>query len=173
MTNAALPGGETRPPEAARREPFERPGGAVATDPYGPARPHLLRGLAYGIGMAFIFVAGWILLKAILDLSAGLVFLAAMAAWLTGTAVALGAEPGTLRRQRSTVLLAVGICVGIWFVGTYAAYVTSLAILPESTIDLMARMANAPFLDGLGATFIPSGPLELIALALLGWLGAR
>ena len=69
--------------------------------------------------------------------------------------------------------LAVAVCIGIWFVGTYAAYVTSLAILPESTLDLLGRMANAPFLDVVGASFIPAGPLELLALVLFGWLGAR
>lgn len=132
-----------------------------------------MRGLWYGIGMAVVFVVAWAVLKAILDLSVGLVVLAAAAGWLTGTAVALGAEPGTFRRQRSTVLLAVAVCVGIWFVGSFAAYVTSLAILPESTLDLLARMANAPFLDVIGAGFIPGGPLELAALAIFGWLGAR
>ena len=71
------------------------------------------------------------------------------------------------------MLLAVAVCVGIWVVGTYAAYVTSLAILPESTLDLLGRMANAPFVDVVGASFIPAGPLELLALALFGWLGAR
>ena len=49
----------------------------------------------------------------------------------------------------------------------------SLAILPDSTLDLLARMANAPFLDGLAASFIPGGLVELVALALFGWLGAR
>lgn len=123
--------------------------------------------------MAVVFVLGWIVLKSILDLSVGLVVLAAAAGWLTGTAVALGAEPGTLRRARSTVALAIAVCIGIWFAGTYAAYVTSLAILPESTLDLMGRMANAPILDVVGASFIPAGLLELAALALFGWLGAR
>lgn len=123
--------------------------------------------------MAIVFTAAWIVLKSILDLSIGLVVLAAAAGWLTGTAVALGAEPGTLRRQRKTVLLAIAVCIGMWVVGTYAAYVTSLAILPESTLDLLGRMANAPFLEVIGASFIPAGPLELVALALFGWLGAR
>jgi predicted secreted protein len=123
--------------------------------------------------MAFAFIVAWVVLKSILDLDLGLVMLAAAAGWLTGTAVALGAEPGTLRRQRSTVILAVAVCVGIWLVGSYAAYVTSLAILPESTLDLAGRMANAPFLEVVGASFVPAGPLELAALALFGWLGAR
>jgi len=129
--------------------------------------------LAYGLGMGLAFVVGWIILAAILDLSVGLVVLAAVAGWLTGTAVALGAEPGSLRRQRSTVLLAVTVCACIWLAGTYAAYLTSLAILPSSSLDLLGRMANAPFLDVVGASFIPAGPLELLALVLFGWLGAR
>jgi hypothetical protein len=34
-------------------------------------------------------------------------------------------------------------------------------------------MANAPFLDVVAAAFIPAGPLELLAIAVFGWLGAR
>ena len=179
MTNAAPPGGETRPPRAAQPPPSDgsgdrlQPAGGVTSDGARMPRPRLLRGLGYGVGMALVFTLGWVVLKAILDLSIGLVVLAGAAGWLTGTAVALGAEPGTLRRQRSTVLLAVAVCIGIWFVGTYAAYVTSLAILPESTLDLMGRMANAPFLEAAGASFLPAGPLELLALVFFGWLGAR
>ena len=123
--------------------------------------------------MGLGFAIAWVLLESILDLSVGLVFLSAIAAWLTGTAVALGAEPGSFRRQRSTILLAIAVCLGIWVVGTCAAYVVSLAILPDSTLGLLERMANAPFLDGLAASFIPAGLVELVALALFGWLGAR
>ena len=167
MTDAPLPGGETRPPRTVRR-----PAGADSDAAPAP-RPRLLRGLAYGLGMAAVFVVGWVVLASILDLAVGLVVLAAVAGWLTGTAVALGAEPGTIHRQRSTVLLAVMVSAGIWLVGSYAAYITSLAILPASSLDLMGRMANAPFLEVIGAAFIPAGPLELLSLALFGWLGAR
>lgn len=171
MTNAALPGGETRPPGMSSR-PADHP----SRDGRGGdrrAKPDLWRGLAYGIAMGLGFAVAWVVLESILDLSVGLVFLSAIAAWLTGTAVALGAEPGSFRRQRSTILLAIAVCLGIWVVGTSAAYVVSLAILPDSTLDLLARMTNAPFLDGLAASFIPGGLVELVALALFGWLGAR
>lgn len=167
MTDAAPTGGETRPPTAASAPPEGGPGGRV------PARPNLARGLAYGVGMAAIFVLGWVVVAPILELRAGLVLLAATAGWLIGTAVALGAEPGTLRRTRSTILLAVGVCLGTWLVGTWAAYVVGLAILPASTLDLFGRMANAPFLDLVATAFLPGGLLELMAIALFGWLGAR
>ena len=172
MTNAALPGGETRPPGTNARPVKDRP----APDDGGGDRrgqPDLRRGLAYGVAMGLGFAVAWVVLESILDLSLGLVFLSAIAAWLTGTAVALGAEPGTFRRQRSTILLAIAVCLGIWVVGSYAAYVVSLAILPDSTLDLPGRMANAPFLEGLAAGFVPGGVVELVALALFGWLGAR
>jgi len=167
VTDAPLPGGETRPPRTV-----QRPSG-VGSNAAPRPRPRLLRGLAYGLGMALAFVAGWVVLSSILDLSMGLVVLAAAAGWLTGTAVALGAEPGTIRRQRSTVVLAIVVSAGIWLVGSYAAYVASLAILPASNLDLVGRMANAPFLEVIGATFIPAGPLELLALVIFGWLGSR
>lgn len=136
-------------------------------------RPDLRRGLFYGLGMAALFVLIWVLVAAILEIRVGVVVVAAMAGWLTGTAVALGAEPGTLRRQRSTVLLAVAVCLGTWLVGTWAAWLVSLAILPDSTLDLVGRMGNAPLLDVVGASLIPGGLLELAAVASFGWLGAR
>jgi hypothetical protein len=123
--------------------------------------------------MALLFVLVWTVMAAILDLSAGLVVLGAAAGWLTGTAVALGAEPGTMRRQRSTILLAVAVAIGIWIAGTALAYVVSLAILPGSTLDLLGRMANAPLLETVAVGFVPGGPLTLAALALFAWLGAR
>ena len=172
MTNAALPGGETRPPGTGSR-PVHDPSGDEGSGGDRRAKPDLWRGLVYGIALGLGFAVAWVLLGSILDLSVGLVFLSAIAAWLTGTAVALGAEPGSFRRQRSTILLAIAVCLGIWVVGTCAAYVVSLAILPDSTLGLLERMANAPFLDGLAASFIPAGLVELVALALFGWLGAR
>lgn len=173
MTNAALPGGETRPPGTTSRPVSDRSEPDGKGDGERRSQPNLWRALAYGVAMGLGFAVAWVVLESILDLSVGLVFLSAIAAWLTGTAVALGAEPGSFRRQRSTILLAIAVCLGIWVVGTCAAYVVSLAILPDSTLDLLARMANAPFLEGLAAGFIPGGLVELVALALFGWLGAR
>ena len=173
MTNAAIPGGETRPPGTNSRPVSDRPKRDDDTGADRPARPDLWRGLAYGVAMGLGFAVAWVVLESILDLSVGLVFLSAIAAWLTGTAVALGAEPGSFRRQRSTIVLAIAVCLGIWVFGSYAAYVVSLAILPESTLDLLARMANAPFFDSLAADLIPGGLIELVALTVFGWLGAR
>jgi hypothetical protein len=164
-----MSGGESRPPTTSSPR-ADRPAGERGA---GTARPRLLRGLAYGIGMALLFVLVWTVMAAILDLSAGLVVLGAAAGWLTGTAVALGAEPGTMRRQRSTILLAVAVAIGIWIAGTALAYVVSLAILPGSTLDLLGRMANAPLLETVAAGFVPGGPLTLAALAVFAWLGAR
>ena len=124
-------------------------------------------------GIVRTVTLGWVVVGAILELRPGLVILAAVAGWLIGTAVALGAEPGTLRRQRSTIVLAVAVCLGTWLVGTYAGYLVSLAILPESALNLFGRMANAPFVDLLATTFLPGGLLQVVAVGLFGWLGAR
>jgi len=135
--------------------------------------PNLRRGLAYGSGMALPFAAAWAVTAAVLDLGAGLVLVAAIAGWLIGTAAALGAEPGTIRRTRGTVTLAVAVSLATWLAATVGAYLLGLAILPGSTLPFLERMANAPFLDTLALQFLPLGPLELGALALFGWLGAR
>ena len=137
------------------------------------SRPNLRRGLAYGIAMALPFAAVWAVAAAVLDLGAGLLLVAAIAGWLIGTAAALGAEPGTIRRTRGTVTLAVAVSLATWPAATIGAYLLGLAILPGSTLPFLERMANAPFLDTLAQQFLPLGALELGALALFGWLGAR
>ena len=135
--------------------------------------PDHVRGLTYGIAMAVPFAAVWAVGDAILDLGGGLVVVAAVAGWLIGTSVALGAEPGSVRRERGVVVLAVGVTLGTWVVATLGAYLISMAILPGSTLSLLERMANAPLLEFSASQFLPFGPLELGALALFGWLGAR
>lgn len=133
----------------------------------------LRRGLAYGLGLALPFAAVWAVAAAILDLGGGLVLVAAIAGWLIGTAVALGAEPGTMRRTRATVALAMAVSLATWFLATVGAYLLGLLILPGSTLPFLERMANAPFLEAAAQQFLPLGPLELSALALFGWLGSR
>jgi hypothetical protein len=136
-------------------------------------RPNLRRGLAYGAAMAVLFVALWAVAAAVLDIGGGLLIIAAVAGWLIGTAVALGAEPGSLRRGQRTVRLAVAVSLTTWAAGTFAAYLLSLAILQGSALPFLARIGGTPFLDFIAPEFLPSGPLELGALALFGWLGAR
>jgi hypothetical protein len=138
-----------------------------------PARPNLRRGLAYGVALALPFVATWAVAEAILDLGAGLIVVAAVAGWLVGTAVALGAEPGSLRRARSTIRVAVAVCLVIWPIATVAAYLLSRFILQGSDLSFLERIASTPILDYVGPQFLPLGPLELAALAFFGWLGAR
>ena len=135
--------------------------------------PNLGRGLAYGIAMALPFAAGWAIAAAVLYLGAGLVLVAAVAGWLIGTAVALGAEPGTIRRTRATVTLAVAVSLATWLAALIGAYLLSLAILPGSTLPFVERLANAPFLEATAQQFLPLGPIELAVVAVSGWFGAR
>jgi hypothetical protein len=123
--------------------------------------------------MALPFVAAWAVAAAVLDIGGGLLIVAAVAGWLTGTAVALGAEPGSVRRGRGTVRLAVVVSLAIWPAATFVAYLLSLAILQGSTLPFLERVGSTPFLDFVAPQFMPGGPFELGALALFGWLGAR
>ena len=135
--------------------------------------PNLRRGLAYGIAMGLPFAAAWAVASAVLDLGAGLLVVAAIAGWLLGTAVALGAEPGTMRRRRATTSLAVGLGLATWLAAVIGAYLLGLAILPGSTLPFLERLANAPFLESTAEQFLPLGPIELAVVAVCGWLGAR
>lgn len=123
--------------------------------------------------MALPFAALWAVASAILDVGVGLVIVAAVAGWLIGTAVALGAEPGSFRRARTTVALAVAITLATWPVAIFVTYLVSRAILQGSTLSFLERVAQTPFLDFAAPQFLPAGPLEIAALALFGWLGAR
>ncbi len=135
--------------------------------------PDLRRGLAYGLAMALAFAALWAIAAAILDVGGVLVVVAGVAGWLTGTAVALGAEPGSIRRTPGTVRLAVAVSLATWPVATMAAYLLSRAVLQGSSLSFLERLSSTPFLDFVAPQFLPVGPLELAALAIFGWLGAR
>jgi hypothetical protein len=135
--------------------------------------PNFRRGLAYGIAMGLPFAAGWAVAAAVLDLGVGVVVVAAIAGWLIGTAVALGAEPGTVRRTRATTGLAIGLSLATWLAAVIGAYLLGLAILPGSTLPFVERLANAPFLESAAQQFLPFGPIELAVVAVSGWLGAR
>jgi hypothetical protein len=135
--------------------------------------PNRRRGLAFGVALALPFVAGWAVAAAVLDLGPVLPIIAAAAGWLIGTAVALGAEPGSIRRTAGTVGLAVGVSLATWPLATVAGYLLSRAILQDSALSFAERVAATPFLDFAGPQFLPSGPLELAALAVFGWLGSR
>jgi uncharacterized membrane protein YjgN (DUF898 family) len=123
--------------------------------------------------MALPFAAAWAVAAVVLDLGVLLPIVAAVAGWLIGTAVALGAEPGSMRRTAGTVGLAVGVSLATWPVATIAGYVLSRAILQGSALSFAERLAATPFLDFAAPQFLPSGPLELAALAVFGWLGSR
>ena len=123
--------------------------------------------------MALPFAAAWAVAAVVLDLGVLLPIVAAVAGWLIGTAVALGAEPGSLRRTVGTVGLAVGVSLATWPVATIAGYVLSRAILQGSALSFAERVAATPFLEFAAPQFLPSGPLELAALAIFGWLGSR
>ncbi|MGH2406742.1 MAG: hypothetical protein ACRDF7_01520 [Candidatus Limnocylindrales bacterium] len=136
-------------------------------------RPDLRRGLGYGLALALPFAAAWAVAEAILDIGAGLLVLASVTGWLTGTAVALGAEPGSLRRRVATVRLAVVVCLATWPVATVGAWLLSRFVLQGSDLSFAERIASTPLLDYVGPQFVPFGPLELAALAFFGWLGSR
>jgi hypothetical protein len=136
-------------------------------------RPDLLRGVAYGAAMALFFVVLWAIAAAVLEIGGALIVIAGVAGWLIGTAVALGAEPGSIRRTTNTVRIAVAVSLATWPVATIVAYLVSRAILQGSVLSFLDRIASTPFLDYAGPQFLPSGPLELAALAFFGWLGAR
>ena len=137
------------------------------------ARPNLARGLAYGLAMALLFVAAWAVGAAVLDLGGALLVVAAVAGWLIGSAVALGAEPGSMRRTRGTVLLAVAVSLVTWPGATVVAWLLSRAVLQGSALPFLERVAATSLLDFAAPQFLPLGPLELAALAFFGWLGAR
>jgi hypothetical protein len=163
MTNPRRSGGETASPGRPLPAPRPVPSG----------RPDRRRGLLFGAAMALPFVAVWALASAVLDVGGAVLVVAGAAGWLIGTAVALGAEPGSIRRSRGTVLLAMAVSLAAWPAATIAAWLLSRAILQASTLTFAERLAATPLLDFAGPQFVPLGPLELGVLALFGWLGSR
>lgn len=123
-------------------------------------------------GAAVALVAA--LLRSILDVTAGLVALAAVGGWAVGGAVRRGAWAGMPHRaSRAPELLGLALGALAWAGALVLAWVVAMAILPGSERSLEERLAGTPFLDWLGPQLGLAELLGLVVAAVLGWFGAR
>jgi hypothetical protein len=133
-----------------------------------------VRGFAYGSVVGTVFALLWVVPATILDISAGLVLLAAVLGWLVGAAVRLGAWHGVAPERSAALGLAAATLAGAaWLLGTLLDYVVSLALLPASAVDLGQRMVNEPFIAWLEPQLVPLKLVEVVLAALAGWRSAR
>ncbi len=126
-------------------------------------------------GLALLGVAAvWALAAGLLDVSWGLLFVAAVGGWLIGSAVAFGAWRGLEHRQDPrTRAIAAGSGALAWLVGSYGAYLVGLLVLPGSTLNLVERMANVPFIDALATQVSLVDVASIVLLMVVAWRSAR
>jgi hypothetical protein len=179
-------GGETQPPASSRRlehPPGDRYAGRprpVADSGDGgrssvrAGSPRLGRGLRYGLALAVGVVVVWSVAAGLLDITWGLVVVAGLGGWLIGSAVSAGAwGVGEHEPDARVRMLAAGLGVATWLLGTFGAYLVALAILPGSTAPFAERIANAPFIDALATQFSLFDVAEVALLAVIAWRSAR
>jgi hypothetical protein len=144
-------------------------------------RPRALRAFDRGAlaGLVVAIVYGFLWGAGVLQF--GLVAIAVMGGWLIGAAIRHGAWRGSWRLathvpSRRLKLLGVVIGSAAWFGGAFVAYVVSRALLPESDLSFVERLADVSFAEYLNQQYEAGGPLHGIALAvmaIMGWRTAR
>lgn len=163
-------------PGDVRPRHLERPPGDRLREPAPPvrARPDLVRGLALGAAMGILVALGAGLLRSVLDVTLGLLAVAAAGGWAVGAAVRRGAWAGMAHRA-STAPEVLGLLLGActWVVAMLMAWLVAMAILPGSARSLIDRLASTPFLDWLGPQLGVADLVCLLLASLLGWAGAR
>jgi hypothetical protein len=175
--------GEQGTPRELERAPGERYLAAADVPVHGRTGPAVGHAAAFGVGASAVAAALWWLTGGLFGLEGGLVVVGAAMGWLIGTGVAWGAWGERIHRPETRLrLLAVGLAVATWIVGSFLVYVFVLAVaLPASThgaiesasLSLAERMALLPFAEFVGQQFLPFGPLELLVLAVFAWRAAR
>lgn len=138
------------------------------------ASPRLGRALAAGVAAALGMALVWTLLAGLLDVSWGLVFMAAIGGYIVALAVVAGAFGDTAHpTDRRVQAIATMLALAVWLLGTFGAYVVGLIILPGSNASLTERMAHAPFIDSVVNQFALLDIAELALLPAVAWRSAR
>lgn len=188
-----IPGEVPRRPGGAAERPAPPPGGGEAG---GPARRLLDRppgdrfrvgepeppATSPALGRAFAFalagwigvVLAWLILAGIVGLDWGMLVVAVAGGWLVGTLGSTGAWAGRPHVPRpSPRLLAALVAASAWLGGQAAVYLWTRVTLPESSLDVGARIAALPFADYLAGVIGPLDAIELALLAAIAWAAAR
>lgn len=125
--------------------------------------------------MAVVAVAlVYALLRSVLDLTSGLIAVAAGGGWVIGAGVRAGAWGGMAHRA-SGVPVALAMVLGsvAWVASLLGAWLMAMAILPGSSRSFPERLSATPFLDWLSPQLDVLDLLDLGLLVLLAWVGSR
>jgi hypothetical protein len=134
----------------------------------------MARALVLGVVTGLLVALGAALLRSVLDLTAGLLALAALGGWAVGAAVRWGAWAGRPHRA-SAAPEVMGLLLGAltWAAALVLAWVVAMAILPGSERSVVERLAGTPFLDWLSPQLGLAELLGLVLATMLGWVAAR
>lgn len=106
-------------------------------------------------GLALLTALAWALLRGILELTTGLLAVAAFGGWTIGTSVR------TAPRARS---IALATAAASWLAGLVLTWLVAMAVLPGSSRTFVERVEHTPFLEWLAPQL---GLLDLAGLLLL------
>ncbi len=113
-------------------------------------------------------------LRAVFDIGAGLLVVAAVGGWLLGEAVAWGAWGASVHLPRLAVLrLAAVLAALTWLAGSVVDYLLSLALLPGSSRSFAERLSEQPFPAWLAPQLSLLDLVEIVVLMVVAWRSAR
>jgi hypothetical protein len=163
--------GDVRPPTLARPpgDRYRTPSPVLILE-----RPRIARGVGLGLVAMLAVAVVCALLRAILDLSGGIIAVAVAGGWAIGAAVRQGAWGGQPHRPSTAPVIA-GAALGAlgWLAGLVGAWLVAMAILPGSSRTFTERLAATPFPDWLGPQVGLADLLSLLLFIVFGAIGAR
>ena len=153
--------GDRRPSGTTPSSPARRGSSSLT----GRLRPRsLAAAIAEALVIALLAAIAWGLLKGILELSVGLLAIAAFGGWAIGA---------VLWQVRANMLIAVAIAALAWVGGLVWTWLVAMAILPASSRTFLERLEGTPFLDWLSPQFGLVEIAGLVIFAVAAAYGAR
>ena len=140
--------GERRPPASPPTATSSGSGSLIAR-----LRPRSLPvAVAEALLVALVAALAWASLKGILELTLGLLAVAAFGGWAIGAIT---------WQVRANPLLAMAIAAVAWFVGLVCTWLVAMALIPASTRTFFGRLEATPFLEWQSPQF---GLVEIAGL---------
>jgi hypothetical protein len=134
----------------------------------------MARATWYGLGVLLLVAVASSLSRAILDLTTGLIAVAAVGGWAIGAAVRVGAWGGQDHRPSTRPAIAATLLGAVcWVICLVGAWLVAMAILPGSSRSFPDRLAATTFLDWVGPQLVLADFLDLVLFVGLAWVGAR
>jgi hypothetical protein len=137
-------------------------------------RRRALHAFDWGALAALVVAVIYGVLWGAVQLYLGLIAVAVMGGWLIGAGVRRGAwRSGQHLPDVRLRLLSAGLALAAWLGGAFVAWVSSRALLPQSTLDLAERLAELGFTEYFVQVYDIVHGAAAAVMVFMAWRTAR